>query len=100
MNIDILDRLVWLGVNTMDNHVDDTCRAAADEIKRLREELDAEGNWGNLLAVEIKRLQAENERLRAGGDALEHSLLMWQSKHPHLDLGYDALAAWQEARRG
>lgn len=36
MNIDIIDRLVWMGVNTLDNDVDDLCLEAREEIKRLR----------------------------------------------------------------
>lgn len=36
MDDNVLDQLVWLSVNTMDNHVDDVCRSAIEEIQRLR----------------------------------------------------------------
>lgn len=102
MNIDILDQLVWLGVNTMDNHVDDTCRAAADEIKRLRAELDAEGNDSNLLMLEIERLRAERDTERALADQLADAL-RWQAdpyQKGTLMMSHRALDAYEEARRG
>lgn len=36
---DIVDELVWLGVNTMDNHTDEVCQVAREEIVRLRQEV-------------------------------------------------------------
>lgn len=65
------------------------CDAVADEIERLRAELNAEGNDSNLLMLEI-------ERLRAAGDALAEYLMMsWRS-----DAASDLVAVWKEARRG
>jgi hypothetical protein len=40
-----------------------TMNEAADEIKRLRSALDAEGNEANLLMLEIERLRAEKAEL-------------------------------------
>lgn len=52
------------------------------------------------LTASLDAERAEVERLRAAGDALTHSLLMFQSKYRDRDVGYDAISAWDQVRRG
>ena len=70
------------------------------EVQRLRTEVELLDEARKSADKGIDNLLTTVKQLWVAVDALEHSLLMWQRKHPHLDLGYDALAAWQEARRG
>lgn len=56
MDDNVLDQLVWLSVNTMDNHVDDVCRSAIEEIQRLRAALtDARSELAWLESQEARR---------------------------------------------
>ena len=48
--------------------------------------------------VTVELLTDRIGQLEAAGDALTHSLLMFQSKFPDRDIGYDAITAWSQVR--
>ena len=73
---DLLDRLTWMAVNTMDNEVDALCTQAREAIQTR---------------------DAEIERLRAAGNALARRL---DESGYGTNLERDIIAAWQEAARG
>lgn len=93
---DLLDRLTWMAVNTMDNGVDALCTQAREaiqtrdaEIERLQAEVFAEAYKAELRALEI-------ERLRSAGNALARRL---DESGYGTNLERDIIAAWREAAR-
>lgn len=104
MSEDLITRLRSFDIGAMRTHYADCWQShracathrAADEIERLREQLQDARMHAEQDACEIERLRAELAAERALADQLANSLANWVEGH---DVNDGALVAWDEARR-